>query len=379
MSLRPVVLRSIDEVDRAEWNDVVRRGGGTAFHTHEWLRAYERTPPTSLYGVYHLLLYRDDELVAVAPVLHSARDPHFASCHVYGFEDPMLEEPLLLCHSFYAYYNRIPTVVPLAEVVPAVVAELERIARENGIGIFGFPGVSDDDPLATELERHGFRCGFAEATSALTLPEGATIEDYWSGLRRSRRQDLRRLARRAAEQGVEISLDKSHELVDEFAELHKAICADKGSPLSYPREHLHALFAELGPSLRLLSLRLDESMLSAFVLLEFEQVLNVWIAGLDYERSRAFGAYYILWQEAVRHAIDEGIPRVEAGRGGYPNKISLGYEPTLERSWYRATTPAAEARLRVSLDRLDRTLDMPRRLADAYETAGVTPKVTQPA
>jgi predicted N-acyltransferase len=379
VTLQPVVLRSIEEVDRAAWNDVVRRGGGTAFHTHEWLRVYERTPPAPLYGVHHLLVHRGGELVAVAPVLHSARDPHFASYQQYGYEDPLLEVPMLLCHSFYAYYNRVPSLVPAAEVVPVVVAELERIARACDVGVFGFPGVADDDPLATELEQHGFLSGFSEATSALTLPEAATIEDYWGRLRGSRRRDLRRLARRAAERGVEISWDHSPERVDEFAGLLQAICDHKGSPTSYPPEHLHALFAELGPSLRLLSLRLDDRMLGAFVLLQFEDALNAWIAGLDYERSRDFGTYYLLFQEVVTHAIEQGISRVEAGRGGYPNKISLGYEPTLMRCWFRATSPAAEARLRASLDRLDRALDMPGRLAAAYETAGVTPKVAQPA
>ncbi len=366
------VLESIHEADPGEWNRLVARCGGSMFQCHEWLSAYEGAPPGRLLHVRHVTVRREGELVAAVPLFHLGFEPLFDSYHAdHGFRHDLLDRSMLLSHSWYAFFTRLCSVVPAAEVLPPLTALMGDLSADLGASAFGFQGIEEHDGASRQLRELGFAAAFTEPTSRLALAPDAGLEGYLGSLRQSPRSDLVRLRRRAQRLGAQVSWEQDERHVEAFAGLVRDVCEKHGAPVSYPLATMRSIFRWLRPHLHLGSLWHDGTMLGAMLSVAHGGALWGWIAGLDYTRNRRFGTYYALYLLSVERAVQLGMGRIEAGRGQYPVKVRLGFTPVLLRTWMRAGAAYDQAELERGLGLLERCTDPRGKLRNAYRAANL--------
>ncbi|MFN8074248.1 MAG: GNAT family N-acetyltransferase [Kineosporiaceae bacterium] len=363
------VHRSIDEVDAGEWDAVVRGAGGSAFHTHAWLRAYEYAPPAPLHHVRHLTMRRDGELRVVAPLYEASDDPHYTGYGAdYGFDHPILWTRMLVGHSWYSYYNGVCSLDPAPAIAPGLVEAMASVAGELGVPIYGFPGIPQDDPLCRELHGLGFGHVYTEATSRLVLP--ATFEDHLGAMTSKKRREFRRLAHKAEKLGAVVRTDLREGDVAAFARLVEDVCTRHGCPTVNPPHSLESVFAQLGGQARFLSLWHGETLLGGFVLMHVDDVLYAWIAGLDYDHHKEFGTYYALYWHTMELAWQLGVRRLEMGRSMYGFKVRMGLRTQPLVSMFRAANAEGEELLRTGLVALDDACRTRDRILTAYRDNG---------
>lgn len=359
------LIDSIDLVDPVEWNRVVTRSGGSVFHTHEWLRSYEKAPPAPLFAVRHLLWRRAGELRAVAPMYEVAEDPHYTGYGPdYGFDHPILHERMLVGHSWYSYFNGICSLDPAPEVAPGLVAAAAEVARSLDVPLYGFPGVPEDDALGPELAAHGFTPVYTEATSGVDF--AGTAQAHTALLRPKVRREFGRLVRRAESLGVRVEFSVEPEHLNRFAGLVADVCARHGVPSINPPESLRSIFEHLREHVHFATVWKDDLLLGGFVLLHHESTLYAWIAGLDYRHHKEYGTYHVLYASTLRLAERLGVRRVEMGRSMYGFKVRMGFHPRLLVSWFRAGTERGREVLADGSAVLARAVRTRDRIAEAY-------------
>jgi hypothetical protein len=365
------VLDSIDQIEPSEWNAVVRAAGGSVFHSHEWLSAYEHAPPAPLFNVRHVLLRRAGRLLLVAPMYEVAEDPHYTGYGPdYGFDHPILRARMLVGHSWYSYFNGICTLADAASVAAPLTATMAGIARDLDSPIYGFPGVPEGDALGPELAATGFVPVYTEATSGVDF--AGTAAAHVQSMRGSKRQrEFRRLSERAARLGAEIRRDVRDGDVAAFAELVADVCARHGVPPVNPASSLHRIFADLSEQAHFVSVWNGDLLLGGFVLLYFDGVLYAWIAGLNYEHHKEFGTYYCLYAQTLLLGEQLGARRIEMGRSMYGFKTRMGFHPQLLVSWLKAGNAAGTQLLRTGVPALATACRTRHRVAQAYRDNGL--------
>jgi hypothetical protein len=362
------VFDSITQVDRAEWNSLVRRSGGSAFHTYEWLLAYEQAPPEPLHAVRHLALRRAGEMVLAAPMYEVSEDPHLVGYGPeYGFDHELLHARMLVAHSWYAYYNGVCSPLPPEAYVDELTERMHAVALDLGTPVYGFPGVALHNPLGDALRRRGFAAALTEATSV--LPIRGRFDDYLLTLAGKTRTEFRRRAKRYRDRNATLRTGVRAGDAAAMAGLIEKVCARHGSTPVNPPDNVAAMFANLGDALVFNSLWRGEIILGGNVMLRHGDALFAWLMGLDHDTLREYAAYDALKWEQLRLAHELGVARVEVGRGMYEMKVRLGMDPCPLVTWLRAASPEGENLVRSGVPALTAGSATRARVLDAYAMA----------
>ncbi|HVE46062.1 MAG TPA: GNAT family N-acetyltransferase [Acidimicrobiales bacterium] len=365
------VIDSIRSVARDEWDAVVRGCGGSVFQSHRWLMSYEEAPPAPLFHTRHLLLRKGGQLRAVAPMYHVAEDPHYTGYGPdYGFDHPILRTPMLVGHSWYSYFNGVLSLEPADQIADSLVATMHDVAGEIDAPFYGFPGVPEQDPLGPELALRGFTPIYTEATSGVDFAGSA--QAHLDTLRTAKlRREFRRLAGKAEKLGAEVRQGVEEGSIEAFAKLVEDVCARHGIPSINPPHSLRSIFRNLDGNVHFLSVWRDERLLGGFVLLQFDDVLYAWIAGLDYEHNKEFGTYHALYAQTLALAERLAVRRIEMGRSMYGFKTRMGFHPQLLVSWFRARNDQGAELLLTGVPELEAACRTRWRIAEAYRSNGL--------
>jgi predicted N-acyltransferase len=309
------------DIARDEWNGVVRRGGGTVFHTWEWLAAFEEAPPGEFEPV-HLLAYQDDALVGICPaylVYQCPRLDYLAS--LAGLD---LGSPILLAHSLAAFTGG-PVVLPdHGCTVEVLVDALEQQAAVSNAWAWGFANVPGRS-LVGRLLRDGYAVSQL-ATTYLVDTRYDSTDQYWRSIDPRRRRKFERDHRAARAKGFTV-----HEGMPDdhtFVRLVHALLAARETPVDVlPESFLRALRARLAPFDRtVFATDADDEIVALFACWEFGAECSVWLAGLD--RLTAFEPYHSLMAQSVEAAVGNGTPTVNLGRANGTQKRRYGSVPT---------------------------------------------------
>lgn len=362
------VVDSIDAVDRAEWNGVVRACGGSVFHSHEWLSSYEQAPPAPVFHTRHVLLRRDGELRVVAPMYEVAEDPHYTGYGPdYGFDHPILRVRMLVGHSWYSYFNGICSLDAAGLIAGGLVGTMHEVAAGLDSPLYGFPGVPESDGLCQELAARGFTPVYTEATSGVDFP--GTAGAHLDTLRSAKfRREFRRLSGKAEKLGATVRHGVADGDVEAFAKLVEDVCARHGVPSINPPDSLASIFRNLAEYVHFVSIWQDDTLLGGFVLLHFDDTLYAWIAGLNYDHHKEYGTYYCLYRQTLELAEKLGVRRVEMGRSMYGFKVRMGFHPQPLVSWFRAGNDEGAEILRTGVPALDGACMTRSRIAGAYRS-----------
>jgi predicted N-acyltransferase len=314
---RVEVASGIAHVDREEWNAVVRDGGGSVFHSWEWLAAFEEAPPGE-FEPAHQLAYDGDQLVGVCPAYLVHRCPRLDRvAESAGIE---FGGPVLLAHSLAAFAGGPVVVRPEAQ--DALMSGLADTAAALGAWAWGAVNLP-----AGRLVGRLIGAGYATAqvnTTYLLDTRHTSVEDYWSTFRSKHRRELQRERRVLTQRGIRI--DESTPDADTHVRLVHGVVADHGASLDVlPEDFLRALHRHLAPHDRSLTATdLSGDAVAVFAAYEFGAERSLWLAGLDVDRLDSFGPYRPMLATAVESAVTAGIPLVNLGRGNPAPKRRVG-------------------------------------------------------
>jgi CelD/BcsL family acetyltransferase involved in cellulose biosynthesis len=167
---------------------------------------------------------------------------------------------------------------------------------------------------------------------AVDLPAGLTMDDYFAGLGKKERHEIRRKVRRAEAVGDVLLEDSADPVADlpAFIELHqKRWGVDGLFPDTEGGRHSRVFFARLfelfgteGP-LKLAFLTVGGRRIAAGVSFETPDALLYYNAGVDPE-ARDLSPGVVMVERYLRRAIERGIGRMDFLRGDEPYKYEWG-------------------------------------------------------
>ena len=311
-----------------EWDALVEASGGSVFHTSAWLTAYERAGPNRSQP-YHLLARDRGRLVGILPCYLTSDCPRLEAVRMRLVSQPTgLEEPMLLAHSFYAYYGGPLALPDRPDVVEALIAGFTRLAAELRVSVHGFVNVPQTQPQVLDrLRRSGYVIRYSSSCMVLPL-RWQSFDSYLESLPGKRRRLIRAMDRRSQAAGLVAELLDLPPDLQTVAELEAETLRRHGHavPSYFPERYLRALTEDLGERARFLVVRAPGRTPSLFFLmLDDRRCLTSWMAGIDYERLRAEEPYHHAYRWLIRYAIEHGYREVDMGRGSYRFKARYGF------------------------------------------------------
>jgi CelD/BcsL family acetyltransferase involved in cellulose biosynthesis len=164
------------------------------------------------------------------------------------------------------------------------------------------------------------------------LPAGGTMDDYFAGLGKKERHEIRRKVRRAEAAGDVLLEDSGDPTADlpAFIDLHQKRWGAAGLfPDTEGGRHSRVFFARLfelfgadGP-LKLAFLTVGGRRIASGVSFETPDALLYYNAGVDPE-ARELSPGVVMVERYVRRAIERGIARMDFLRGDEPYKYEWG-------------------------------------------------------
>lgn len=329
--VRTRVVESISEVDREQWNGVVRAGGGTPFHSHQWLSAYEEAGPHESTAL-HVLAYDGDRLAGVLPAYLTAGCPRLKAHREYVVSRPTwLPEPMLVAHSLYSYYGGPICSARDVETEAALIERFGTEAPARGASVAALVNVPEQRRSTLErLEAQGYTTSYLSAVMTMEVPYGS-FESYLAALPPKHRQTIRAADRRATAAGATAAVVEGVPPLEELKPLEQAILEHHGHADVdlYPTEYLAAVERHMKDELRCVLVWTPEGSLSCFMLLFLSgDAMTGWVAGIDYGVLRQYEPYHHAFRTVIRYAIEHGVTRLDMGRGSWRFKHRYGYRPT---------------------------------------------------
>ena len=165
-----------------------------------------------------------------------------------------------------------------------------------------------------------------------TLPAGATLDDFFAGLGKKERHEIRRKVRRAEAAGDVLLTDSTDPLADlpAFIDLHQRRWGADGlfpdtAGGAQSRVFIRRLFELCGADgpLRLAFLTVDGRRIAAGLSFESDDSVLYYNAGVDPD-ARELSPGVVMVERLVRRALERGVSRMDFLRGNEPYKYEWG-------------------------------------------------------
>ncbi len=329
-------INSIDAVPAAQWDALLT--GAYPFLKHAFLAALEHSgaaTPRSGWQPQHLLLWRDQQLLAAMPL--------YLKSHSYGeyvFDWSWAEA---WQRSGQAYYPKLLCAIPftpatgprlllaadvsIADVLGQMLTALKtRIGREQ---LSGFHLLFPD----AELHRAGRALGLSERMGAQYhwFNRGfASFDDFLATFSSRKRKNLRKERERVYAQGLHLQVLEGAEISADdwqrffyFYQMTYAKRSGHGGYLSAE------FFSEIGHTLRdqivMVVARQGDEVVAAALNFRDETTLygRYWGCSREFEFLHFEACYY----QGIEYCIRHGLQRFDPGAQG-EHKIQRGFEPT---------------------------------------------------
>jgi len=328
------VLRTISDVDKATINDLSDDG----FFTHEWFKVLEVSKPFKIEPRY-FVAYDSGEAVAIAPcfIEHDSQYPTIEELSPWlgrlrkaGNSLGFSLNPPLVCHSPCSFHSKILIQKGYSKktILDLLCKEIDESCKKDRILFSSFPFVSEfDETLMMGLADRGYaKVPFVE--TAYMEIKWTSFEDYLTHLGRKTRTNIRR----------ELKKNRSHEIIiEQENDFHKlsGILSDLYSNLFMKyrgrRSPLHPLFfTAIGEHAkcitRLFIARKNGSVIGFTLCLLHKGVLDVYLAGFDYERltKTDFTYFNTVFYAPIRNAIEGGFEKIHYRSASLEAKLSRG-------------------------------------------------------
>jgi CelD/BcsL family acetyltransferase involved in cellulose biosynthesis len=354
-----VATSSVAEIPRETWDDLVERSpaatpfSGWAFH-RAWWDAYGANAHDETVVVTDALT---DGIVAIAPLMHRHEvEPLDAVTQTkmrHGNDVPLTPVPPTAKAVFFgaSYHADYATILAAPDDLPAVAEVLvDHLARRpvatdlhpEPWDVVDLRRLRCGDPAADELAaafgRREIREGWTlnvereDVCPVVTLPLGASFDDYLSTLGKKSRHEIRRKVRRAEGVGAVALIDSKDPLadLDVFIDLHQRRWGADGLFPPTPggdaaRVFIRRLFEEHGPdgALRLAFLTVGGQRIAAGIHFRTADGYLYYNAGVDPD-ARDLSPGVLMVAAYVERALAQGCRRLDLLRGDEPYKYEWG-------------------------------------------------------
>lgn len=303
---------------RRSWDELVAAAGGSAFHTSAWLAAFAEGAPGRYEAFYLLAKDAAGVVKAVCPLFLHHCCPRLTAHRTVVLRQPTaLAEPMLLGHSFYAFYGG-PVAIDSAAAA-ACIAAGEQLAADHGASVYGLVNVPAQGPLPALLADRGFQVNYLSSTMVLPL-HGRNLEAWLAELPRKKRWFARSVLRQAAEAGLTAGVEPLPQDPDELVTLAESVLQQHGHGFShlFDRRFLQASGRHLADQGAHLAVRsADGRLLTSLVLLRAGRTLTAWIGGVDYQSLARWPHYHLAYLRLIEYACRAGFAELDLGRGSY--------------------------------------------------------------
>jgi uncharacterized protein len=362
--MRGAVSKSIDELDRDQWNAL--SGCEVPFLRHEFLAALEHTGcvgSASGWVPSHVTLSDERGLAAAAPA--------YVKSHSYGefvFDFSWAQAYMRFGRR---YYPKLTIAVPFtpatgsrllvrpdldrAQTARRLIAAIEARAREVSLSSMHALFIEDGDRAVFEREGWLARrdCQFHWTNHGYT-----SFDAYLESFTAEKRKKARRERRRVAEAGIVfetlLGSEVQPRLMDRIYDFHRDTFLRHGHEPYLTRAFFGEIARTLGESLMVKVALHRGHPVAAAIFFWCQEALygRYWGAEADHH-SLHFEACY---HQGIEFCIERGIKRFEPGTQG-EHKVSRGFEPTLTWSAHAITDPRFRDAIRDYLEREGAAID----------------------
>ncbi len=343
LELEARFLPSLTQLDRESWNRVA--GTDYPFLRHEFLLALESsgcTDADSGWQPYHVVLYRDDALIALMPM--------YLKSHSYG--EYVFDWSWADAYRRHGrqYYPKLLTAIPFtpatgprlcvaegenaAQCRAALQAAAQQFADQQDLSSWHvlFPG----DEEAATLEGQGMSLRRGSQFHWFNQGYGS-FDDFLATFNSRKRKSLKRERRRVAEQGIELDTLEGHEISerdwDEFYRFYQMTYAKRSGHGGYLNR---GFFAQLGETLPehcvMVRARLNGEAVAGSLCLRSGDTLygRYWGCVRELDCLHFEACYY----QGIEYCIRHGLKRFDPGAQG-EHKIQRGFTPipTVSAHW----------------------------------------------
>lgn len=328
------VLRTIDDVEKVTLNELSDDG----FFTHEWFKTLEASKAFKIIPRY-FVVYEKGEAVAIAPCFieyesqYSTLEeltPWVRRLRKVGNNLGFSLAPPLICHSPCSFHSRvlIQKGYNKKAILDLLCRKIDESCKKDRVLFSSFPFVSEfDDFLMLGLSNHGYaKIPFVE-TAYLGI-KWPNFEDYLAHLSNRKRQNIRREIRQNRKHGIIIEQQNDlHQLSRILSDLHSNLFLKyKGQRSLLNPSFFKALSEDAKGKTRLFVAKKNNSVVGFSLCLEHKKVLDVYIAGFDYDKltKMDFTYFNTVLYKPIKTAIEEGFEKIHFRSASLEAKLSRG-------------------------------------------------------
>jgi predicted N-acyltransferase len=322
MSFDVQIAHGVEQFSEEVWD---RLSGDRPFTSHRWYRFGERAMAydTPMY----VILFRQGEPLARATFWLTSREfiPAQSTLIQRLLETMMRRWPLLICQSALPSASAASGLLlpepPLRDAALSTIAEVAReLARQHRASFCLFAYLEESETRWP---------GWPAIYASTAIPGPGThldiiwpdFEDYLCHLSKKRRYNIRRNARLAAEQGIEVRCHSTVKDVDAALALHQKVNKRFGARTE-PWMRGAMENAGMVDSLWLTA-EVDGRLVGCELMLSDRDGWLVTGLGLDYSVDYV---YFLLGYEDIRLAIERGARVLRWGSETYQVKQRLGFQ-----------------------------------------------------
>jgi len=299
-----------------------------------WYQTLEQSRLEDQFSFFYAVIAKDGSPAGIAPA--------FVMNFPISLVAPDVLQPLVRLLGRFAHPRTLFVGSPCAdEGTVGLVAGVDRRgallalqqalsakARELGAVLLVWKDVPPSADVAWLAEREGLFRVVSFPGTIVEFP-GASKDDYFAGLKGSRRHNLRKKIRRsnaAVAVRREVLQAPSAKLLDEIFALFSQTYERATTRFEkLTREFFARIAAE--PCTHFIVLREEASgeMLAFMLCFELAPKLINKFVGIDYRRPKEWLLHFRLWDAALDFALARGLRAIQSGQTGYAPKIETGH------------------------------------------------------
>ena len=355
-TLRHKILRSVNEISRAEWSDVF----GDIPEGYDFFRTVEESGLEG-FDFFYVLVYKGSLIRAIAPLFISDFNLDIA---VEGRLQQLIQgirrafprfliSKTLFCGSPFGE-NGILGIRKESADVEAVMLELlngmRQVCAKNRISLAMFKDFTSDSSKLLDLVcREGFFMveSFPSVTNKLDF---ATLDDYQASLSHNTRKDLRRKLKKAQAAGtIEVKIvNNVEDCIDEVYKLYiNTYNAGNVKFEKLTKEFFINVGRNLAGEARFFLYYLNGKLASFNLCFLHKDTLIDKFIGFDYDVAYKYNLYFFSWCYNVEWCLKNSVLYYQVGQTDYHPKLKLGGRLVPLLAYIKHSNPLINALLKM--------------------------------